>query len=257
MQRIAWTAARSVFILLAFLAGIHVFAESSTFPLSDAQGDTMGMPPPTGADTLLAPGMGLEQWVLRSRKVPWMTNYQPGVLQWTVDREAGVATATPLTGSMDSRKHYGRQRVHVEFCTPLMKQGESPLLSGNSGVYLQGRYELQICNSHGIKLVSDMCGAVYKQYPPEVNAARKSGEWQVYDIYFVPATYQGGKKTAPARLSAKLNGQWVQRDVALRGSTGSGDPEGAEPGPLRLQEHMNPVQFRNVWVLGLDQPIAE
>jgi len=225
-----------------------------TIEVIDADGDTMGMRPARGADILLAPGKGLDAWQLRPAKVPWMKLYEEGNLQWTIDETAGIATPKPFAGSMDSKKHFGRQRIHVEFCTPPMKAGENPGHSGNSGVYMQGSYELQICNSHGLDPADNMCGGVYKQHVPLVNAARKPGEWQVYDIYFIPAKYKDGEKTANARLSAKLNGKWIHKDVELKSQTGSGDPERNAPRTLRLQEHQHPVRFRNVWVSDLDTP---
>jgi len=183
-----------------------------------------------------------------------MNKYEKGKLQWTVDTEKGVATPMPFAGSMDTKKHFGTQRIHIEFCTPPMKDGESPEISGNSGVYMQGSYELQICNSFGLEVAGNLCGGLYKQRVPDVNAAGKPGEWQSYDIYFVPAEFDGDKKTANARMSARLNGQWIHRDIEITGPTGSGDREAPGPHPLRLQEHQHLVKFRNAWVSDIDNP---
>jgi hypothetical protein len=229
---------------------------NDTVQLLDAETDTIGQLPPRGADVLLAAGSGLEQWQLRPTKVPWMSKYEAGKLQWLVDAETGVATPMPKAGSMVTKNAYGRQRIHVEFCTPPMQEGERPEVSGNSGVYLQGRYELQICNSFGLEPADNRSGGVYKQHVPEVNAAKKPGEWQSYDIYFIPARYKDGKKVAPARMSAKLNGQWIHRNIALKGHTGSGDREADSPAPLLLQEHQQLVKFRNVWVSDIDNAVA-
>jgi len=235
---------------------IKELASKDTAPLLDALTDTMDAVAPRGADLLLASGTGLKNWQLRPEKVPWMDAYVPEKLQWTIDEESGVATPLPKAGSMDSKKNYGKQRIHVEFRTPPMAEGERAEASGNSGIYMQGRYELQICNSFGLDPADNLCGGIYKRRAPDVNAAKKPGEWQTYDVVFTPAQYEGDKKTASARLSAKLNGQWIHRDVEVEGSTGSGDKELPTPGPLRLQEHQHKVQFRNVWVSDLDNPVA-
>jgi hypothetical protein len=231
---------------------------SDTAAVLDGPGaDTLGLPPPRGADVLLAPGRGLEAWTLRPVKVPWMNKYEAGRLQWTVDQDTGVAVPLPFAGSMDSQKRYGAQRIHVEFRTPPAAPDVAPEAAGNSGIFMQGRYELQICNSAGLAPATNLSGALYGQRAPDVNAAREPGEWQTYDIYFTPARYDAGnKKTANARLSAKLNGQWIHREVEAQGTTGSGDPEQPGPGPLRLQEHQHRVEFRNVWVCDLDHPPA-
>lgn len=230
---------------------------ANTVSVLDADADTMGLSAPRGAIVLIAPGKGLEEWELRPTKVPWMDQYEEGKLQWTIDTGTGVATPKPKAGSMDTRQKFGAQRIHVEFCTPLDADETKPEVSGNSGVYLQGSYELQICNSAGLPPVDNFCGGLYRQRAPDVNAARKPGEWQTYDIYFIPAQFdKDNKKTANARLSAKLNGQWIHRNVEITGTTGSGDAETPLPRPLRLQEHMRLVEFRNVWLSDLDNPVT-
>jgi hypothetical protein len=222
----------------------------------DTLEDSMGKPAPRGATVLLAPSKGLEEWAVRSSKVKWMSDYKKGQLQWTVDKATGVATVGPKTGSMASKKSFGAQRIHIEFCTPKAADAP-PEQSGNSGVLIQGRYELQICNSAGLEIKENYCGGLYKQRKPDVNAAKKAGEWQTYDIYFLPATFKDGKKTANARLSAKLNGQWIHRDIEIKSKTGSsGAAEGASAQPLVLQDHQHKVQFRNVWVCDFDKPVT-
>ncbi|MFT5129829.1 MAG: hypothetical protein ACI8W8_003458 [Rhodothermales bacterium] len=235
---------------------IMELAATDTVAVLDADTDTMALPAPRGASSLLAPGSGLDAWKLRPKKVPWMAEYVPGKLQWSVDAETGVAAPKTEAGSMDSKQTFGAQRIHVEFRTPIDADQTRPEVSGNSGVYIQGSYELQICNSAGLPAANNYCGGIYGQRAPDVNAAKPAGEWQAYDIYFLPAQYDADKKKlANARLSAKLNGQWIHRNVELTGSTGSGDAETPLPRPLRLQEHQRVVQFRNVWVCDLDNPV--
>ena len=234
---------------------IMELAANDPSALLEGDEDTLGQAAPRGADVLLAPGKDLAEWQLRPEKVPWMSQYEAGNLQWSVDKNSGVAIPLAKAGSMDSKKAYGSQRVHVEFRTPPMTDAETRAeASGNSGVYLQGRYELQICNSFGLAPADNLCGGLYGLRGPDVNAAKKPNEWQTYDIVFMPARFDGDQKTANARFSAKLNGKWIHRNVEISGSTGSGDNETALPGPLRLQEHQHPVAFRNTWVCDSDSP---
>lgn len=229
---------------------------TDTAALLDADADTMSMPAPRGSDCLLAPGKGLEEWTLSPAKVPWMKKYEKGNLQWSIDKEKGIATPLPKAGSMDSIKHFGTQRIHVEFCTPPKAEKDRPEVSGNSGIYIKGGYELQICNSAGLKPADNLCGGLYKQRIPDVNAAKAPGEWQTYDIYFLPARYdENNKKTANARMSAKLNGKWIHKDIEVKRTTAGGGRESASPRTLRLQEHQHPVKFRNIWVSDIDNPV--
>ncbi len=234
---------------------IMELAAADASALLEGSTNTLGQKAPRGADVLLAPGMDLAAWQLRPEKVPWMSKYEAGNLQWSVDNESGVAVPLAKAGSMDSKKAYGAQRIHVEFRTPPMTDAEPrPEASGNSGIYLQGRYELQICNSYGLDPADNLCGGLYRLRAPDVNAASKPNEWQTYDIVFTPARYDGDRKIANAIFSAKLNGQWIHRNVEISGATGSGDKETAAPGPVRLQEHQHPVEFRNTWVSDIDSP---
>jgi hypothetical protein len=228
---------------------------SDASALLEGKAETLGQRAPRGADVLLAPGTDLSAWQLRPEKVPWMSKYEAGNLQWTVDAEQGIAIPLAKAGSMDSKKAYRSHRIHVEFRTPPMTDAEPrPEASGNSGVYLQGRYELQICNSFGLAAADNLCGGLYRLRAPDVNAAKKPGAWQAYDIVFIPARFEDDEKVSNARFSAKLNGQWIHRNIEISGATGSGDKETALPGPLRLQEHQHPVAFRNTWVVDIDAP---
>src|SRR5262249_23256205 len=125
---------------------------------------------------------------------------------------------------------------------------------GNSGIYLQGRYEVQVLDSYGLDSKDDDCGAIYTVARPRVNACKAPTVWQSYDIDFRAPRFEAGKKLAPARISVVQNGVPIQEDVAIavdntRAGLG-GDPGTA--GPIMLQDHGNPVQFRNIWLLPLD-----
>jgi hypothetical protein len=164
-----------------------------------------------------------------------------------------------------SKTFSGKFKLHVEFRVPYMpdKAGQA---RGNSGVYVQGRYEVQVLDSYGVKKpgMGD-CGAIYGVSVPRVNACKAPTVWQSYDIEFTTPKYDGGKLTAPGRMTVYHNGVKIQDDVRLvtKGKDGKevpvtnttagmgGDP--SKPGPIMLQDHGDPVQYRNVWLL----PIKE
>jgi hypothetical protein len=124
---------------------------------------------------------------------------------------------------------------------------------GNSGVYLQERYEVQILDSYGDPtLDNNEAGAIYLQKPPDVNAATPPETWQTYDIEYRAARYDSsGAKTENARVTVVWNGTVVHDGVAITGPTGGNIPEGPATGSIRLQDHQNPVQYRNVWIESL------
>lgn len=144
--------------------------------------------------------------------------------------------------------------LHLEFRIPHMpgKQGQQ---RGNSGIYLQSRYECQILDSFGTERVFNGLGALYRFKPPRLNMAFPPLTWQTYDIRFTAARFGAdGKKLRPAHVTSWVNGVKVQDNVALPGPTGAGKPEEALPLPTLLQDHSDPVRFRNVWLL--DRGIA-
>jgi hypothetical protein len=147
--------------------------------------------------------------------------------------------------------------MHIEFRTPYMPlaRGQG---RGNSGVYIQERYEVQILDSFGLEGEANECGGLYKQRPPEVNMCLPPLSWQTYDIYFTSARWdQQGAKIANARLTLLHNGVPVHNDYELTGKTGSGKTETPEPRPILLQNHGNPVHFRNIWFQPCDAARVE
>ncbi|KLU01666.1 large multi-functional protein [Rhodopirellula islandica] len=139
--------------------------------------------------------------------------------------------------------------LHLEFRIPHMpgKQGQQ---RGNSGIYLQSRYECQVLDSFGTERVFNGLGALYRFKPPRLNMAFPPLTWQTYDVRFTAARFGvDGKKLRPAHVTSWVNGVKVQDNVALPGPTGAGKPEEALPLPTLLQDHSDPVRFRNVWVL--------
>ncbi len=149
---------------------------------------------------------------------------------------------------IQTRRNYTDFRLHVEFRLPL--EGET-----NSGVYLQRRYEIQILDSFGMEITPSICGALYKQRPPDRNACGRRGEWQSLNIAFRAARFReiNGEitKTENARISVLLNDVVLHNDVELADKTGAGEAEGPDPGPILLQDHGARVQFRNVWIAPL------
>ncbi|MBK1783730.1 DUF1080 domain-containing protein [Prauserella sp. ASG 168] len=174
--------------------------------------------------------------------------------------DGGEATWPVAAGSMES---YGGDirttetftdfRLHVEWFQPDYPPEVTGQTRGNSGVYLQERYEIQVLESFGVdEPANDDAGAIYTKKAPDVNAATPPLTWQTYDIEFTAARFDGaGEKVADARVSLWWNGQLVHDDVAIDGKTGSGRAEGPEPGAIRLQDHGDPGEnprFRSVWI---------
>ncbi len=162
------------------------------------------------------------------------------------------------TGNIATRGHFGDVQLHLEWAAPLPAKG-SGQDRGNSGVFLMGLYEIQILDSYENPTYPDgQAAAVYGQYPPLVNASRRPGEWQSYDIVFRrPRFAPGGSLIAPAYVTVLHNGVLVQNHVALSGPTKHQQrpPYAMHPDklPLVLQNHGSPVRFRNVWIRELEE----
>ena len=169
---------------------------------------------------------------------------------WTV--KDGAATVGVGYGGITTRRAFGDCQLHLEWATPADVEGTGQE-RGNSGVYLQEHYEIQVLDSYQNKTYPNgMAGAVYGQYAPLVNASRKPGEWQSYDIIFEgPRFNPQGKLLKPAFVTVLFNGVLVQNHVEIKGDTGA-DPPSYTPHaakmPLHLQDHGCPVRYRNIWI---------
>jgi hypothetical protein len=152
-------------------------------------------------------------------------------------------------GTMTKEK-VGDFRLHLEFRLPYMPYARGQGRA-NSGVYIQQRYEVQILDSFGLEGLKNECGAMYEQQPPDANAALPPLTWQTYDIWFRQARWSadGKDKIEPARITVYHNGVPIQWNYALTAKTGGGKPEGPEEFPIALQDHGNPVFFRNIWMV--------
>lgn len=168
--------------------------------------------------------------------------------------EAGVLTASPAWDSLITKESYRDFRMHVEFNVNHDPQAD-PEMDGNSGVYIQRRYEIQILNSFGVSeadYTSSDCGSLYRMKKPDEVVNKPAGEWQSFDIAFRAARFDGDQKTENARITVYQNQQLIHDDVSIPRQTGAGKREGPDPQPIKLQGHHNPVRFRNVWIQVLD-----
>jgi len=195
-------------------------------------------PPPADA-IVLFDGTDLSQW--RSEA--------GGAAGWEV--KDGVATVNG-SGDIVTKQPFGDCQLHIEWATPAEVKGEGQG-RGNSGVIIQGRYELQVLDSYQNKTYfNGQAGAVYSQYAPLVNVSRKPGEWQSYDVIFhAPRFDENGKLSKPATITVLQNGVLVQDNVEIKGPTAN-QPTKYEAHPLKqplvLQDHGNPVRYRNIWI---------
>ncbi|GIV31976.1 MAG: endo-1,3-1,4-beta glucanase-related protein [Saprospiraceae bacterium] len=166
--------------------------------------------------------------------------------------EDGVLTVVGGTGDIFTQRSFGDCQLHIEWRTPAEVKGEGQG-RGNSGVFLQSRYEVQVLDSYNNRTYSNgQAASIYKQYMPLVNACRPPGEWQTYDIIFnAPRFNADGIRISPGYVTVIHNGVLVQNHVPLHGTTEyRGLPQNVAhgPAPLQLQDHGNPVSFRNIWI---------
>lgn len=163
--------------------------------------------------------------------------------------------------SIRTKQPFGDCQLHVEFASPKEVKGNGQG-RGNSGIYLMGKYEVQVLDSYENETYFDgQCGAVYKQQPPTVNASRKPGEWQTYDIIFqAPRFVADGSLKSPAYVTVIHNGIVIHNHFELKGGTFWDQPASytkhAEKLPLSIQNHGNPVRYRNIWIRENIHPLA-
>jgi hypothetical protein len=196
---------------------------------------------------VLFDGKSLENWTRRDGKPAAWKLLDGGIMQ--------VADQDIIT----KQKFDGKFKLHVEFRVPYMpKSGGQG--RGNSGVYLQGRYEVQVLDSYGLKSQNNDCGGIYTVAAPLVNACKAPTVWQTYDIVFQSPRCENGKVAEPGVMTVHHNGVLIHDKVRLVTKKGDketivtnttsglgGDP--CSPGPILLQNHGNPVQYRNVWLV--------
>ncbi len=173
---------------------------------------------------------------------------------WIV--QDGVAIVGAGRGGITTRRAFGNCQLHIEWATPSVVTG-SGQERGNSGIYLQERYEVQVLDSYQNSTYADgQAGAIYGQWPPLVNASRRPGEWQVFDIVFEAPRFDGtGTLIRPAYITLLHNGLVVHNHREILGPTSWSLSPGYKPHPprqrLHIQDHGNPVQYRNIWIRDL------
>ena len=210
-----------------------------------APGARDGAPPADAA--ILFDGSSLSAW----------KSVNGGPAPWKLD--AGDLVLAPKTGDIQSVETFGDAQIHMEWMAPVLTDNSSGQNRSNTGVYIQGRYEVQILDSHTNTTYSNgQAGSIYKQYAPLVNPARPAGEWQTYDIiYNAPRFNEHGTIVKPGYLTVLHNGVLVQNHTELLGETAYENPPILKPhgrAPIRLQFHGNPVRFRNIWLREIPEP---
>lgn len=211
-----------------------------------APGSEPGAPP---ADAMvLFDGSGFDHWVGSKGPVEWKL----------VDDYMEVVKKA---GAIRTRESFGSCQLHIEWASPDPPSGNSQG-RGNSGVFLMGRYEVQILDSHENPTYADgQAAALYGQAPPLANASRPPGEWQTYDIFFTAPVFKDGELVSPAYVTVLHNGVLVHNHVPLLGRTSHKRVAQYAPhgpaAPVSLQDHGDPVRFRNIWIRPLPCPAAE
>ena len=191
---------------------------------------TLGKKPPAGA-IVLFDGTSTDAWVSAGKGEP-------------------KASDGLLHQGVNSKKRFQDCEVHIEFRLPYAPEARGQA-RGNSGLYLQGRYECQMLDSFGLEGKQNECGGVYGISKPRLNMCYPPLQWQTYDVDFTAAEFDGdGKKIEDAKMTVRLNGVVIHEDLVLtKSTTASPLKEGPEPGFLHLQNHGNPVRYRNIWVV--------
>jgi hypothetical protein len=227
---------------LALAADVHEWISGIKWAEPPLVTPGEGSAPPADA-IVLFDGTDLSQW--------------EGGDKWLIQDGYAVTQET----SISTKQGFGDCQLHIEFATPEEIEG-SGQGRGNSGIYLMGRYELQVLDSWENETYFDgQCGAIYKQHPPLVNASRKPGDWQAYDVIFkAPRFNPDGSLLSPAAITVLHNGVLIQNNFQLLGATSYTDPPlytaHGDREPISLQFHGNKTRFRNIWIRDLMSPAA-
>ena len=219
----------------------HIHDDDRPRPAVVTPGPFVGLPPPADAIVLLGGGTDLSKWQMQDGG---------GAVTWPI--ENGVLSSGK--GFIQTKENdFTDYQLHVEFATPSVVKGDSQS-RGNSGVFLNGVFEIQVLDSYNNKSYADgQASAMYGQIPPMVNASRPPGQWQSYDIVFTSPRFKADSTLeTPAIVSVLHNGIAVHNATAFWGPTAHKKidpytPDNAK-GPIALQDHGNPVRYRNIWI---------
>ena len=208
-------------------------------PTIVTSGQTMNTPP---SDAIVL-------WSGEDSKAHWV---QVGGYSFEWDTEGDAMVVKPGTGNIQTKREFGDIQLHLEFRTPAIVESEGQG-RGNSGLFLQGRYEIQILDSYNNRTYSNgQASSVYKQTPPLVNASRGPGEWQTYDIIFTAPRFNAdGVRTSMGHVTVFHNGVLTQNNTPIFGTTEYNRmPQNIahDNGPIILQDHDNLTAFRNIWI---------
>lgn len=181
----------------------------------------------------------------------WESAGKKGKTNWTINKD-GSMTVKPGKGDISTKQHFGSIQLHLEWRAPQVVQGEGQG-RGNSGIFFQNRYEVQILDSYQNRTYSNgQAASIYKQHIPLANATKPPQEWQTYDIIFHKPEFDAeGNKTRSGSFTVIHNGVLVQDHVEIMGSSAYIGPpkyEAHGEGPIKLQDHGNPVSYRNIWL---------
>ncbi len=220
---------------LAGLAAV-ILAGLAPPPRAPYQEGWVGPPPPDRGTVVLFDGRAWTRWRARDGKPSG----------WAIQRDGSVQVTG---GDAITEDEFGDFQLHLEFYCPPM-DGREGQARANSGVYLHGRYEVQVLDSYGLPPTGNGCGAVYSIAPPLVNASRPPGAWQTYDIVFRAPRYdEAGSMVETPRLTVIHNGIVIHNNLEMPKATPGGlDLEMPKRGPILLQDHGDPIRYRNIWV---------
>ncbi len=201
--------------------------EIATFKRVTRKSKTLAAKPPEGAAVLYSGPADIKNW-----------------------KNGKASSDGNLTQGTTSKKNFGSQKLHIEFLLPYKPTARGQG-RGNSGIYVQGRWEIQMLDSFGLTGEQNECGGIYSVAKPDVNMCFPPLTWQTYDIELTAEKYEDGELKSNARITVFHNGVKIHDDVELphRKTTAAPNDVGDAPGPIFLQNHGNPVQYRNIWVL--------
>ncbi|MEM8582987.1 MAG: DUF1080 domain-containing protein [Bacteroidota bacterium] len=239
---------RSLICLLSF-SPLTILAQNGFDPVISEQWEPEPRMVTSGQTMNTPPSDAIVLWAGEGSENMWM-HRDSSDLKWSAEGDAMVVK--PGSGDILSRRDFGDIQLHLEFRTPAIVDGEGQG-RGNSGLYFQGKYEVQILDSYNNRTYSNgQAASIYKQHPPLVNASRPPGEWQTYDVIFTAPRFNAdGMRTEMGRITVFHNGVLVQNNVPIYGTTEYRNlprNEAHGPGPIILQDHDNLTAFRNIWV---------